>query len=160
MRFSLLPRAIYPKLTDLTPEDLQRDGVRLLMLDFDNTVLPYTSNELTDELLAWADTMQSAGIQLCVVSNSKKPRAIPFCKQAGVGLIREAKKPFAKGIRRCLEQYGIPASEAALVGDQIYTDVLGANCAGIRSILVEPIHLHNVWLKARYALEQPFRTKQ
>lgn len=154
--FSFLPKQLIPKLTDLTPEMLTDHGIRLLMLDFDNTVLPYTSNDPSQALLDWVRMMQDAGLLLCVVSNSRKPRAIPFCEQTGIGLIRRAKKPFSRGIRACLSRYDIPASQAALVGDQIFTDTLGANCAGVRSIVVKPIHLHNFWLKARHFAEQPF----
>ncbi len=144
------------KLTDLTAEELLAQEVRLLMLDFDNTVLPYTSNEPTEELISWVQRIKDAGIEVCVVSNSRKPRAIPFCELTEIGLIRRANKPFSRGIKACLRKYEIPADRAALVGDQIYTDVLGANSAGVRSILVKPIHLHNFWLKARHVLEQPF----
>jgi predicted HAD superfamily phosphohydrolase YqeG len=73
-----------------------------------------------------------------------------------MAVITHAKKPFPKGIKECLEKYGIPALEAALVGDQIYTDTLGANGAGVTSILVKAIDNHNFWLKARHVLELPF----
>ena len=153
---SFLPKQMLPKLTDLTPEMLHKRDIRLLMLDFDNTVLPYTSNVPSQELLDWVAGMKEAGLMLCVVSNSKKPRAIPFCELTQIGLIRKAWKPFSKGIRECLRQYDVLPAHAALVGDQIYTDTLGANCVGVWSIIVKPIHLHNFWLKARHALEQPF----
>ena len=156
MPFSFLPRVIIPKLTDITPELLKERKVRLLMLDFDNTILPYTSREETPELLTWIGTMKECGIELCVVSNSKKNKAPGFCERWGIGCITHSKKPFSRGIRQCLERFAADPSEAALVGDQIYTDVLGANCAGATSILVKPIHLHNIWLKLRHAAEQPF----
>ena len=63
---------------------------------------------------------------------------------------------FTRGIRQCLDQFRIPAEEAAIVGDQIYTDTLGGNLAGITTILVEAIDNHNFWLKARHVLEKPF----
>ena len=156
MPFSLLPKAIFHKLTDVTPEYLRQRGRSLLMLDFDNTMLPYTSKIPTLELLQWLDGMKRGGIRLCVVSNSKKTKALEFCKAHNIGCITRSKKPTGRGIRRCLKQYGVSPEEAALAGDQIFTDVLGANCAGAMSILVKPIHLHNIWLKLRHAAEQPF----
>ena len=60
------------------------------------------------------------------------------------------------GVRYFNKTYGAKAEQAALVGDQIFTDVLGANCAGATSILVKPIHLSNIWLKLRHVAEQPF----
>ena len=79
-----------------------------------------------------------------------------FCSHYGIPCITHAKKPFTKGIRQCLTQFDVPPTEAALVGDQIYTDTLGANCAGVTSILVKAIDNHNFWLKARHVLEKPF----
>ena len=156
MPFSLLPKAIFHRLTDVTPEYLHAHGRKLLMLDFDNTMLPYTSKVPTPELLRWIDGMKRGGITLCVVSNSHKPKSPAFCKTHNIGCITHSKKPGGRGIRKCLARYGVSPDEAALAGDQIYTDVLGANRAGAMSILVKPIHLHNFWLKLRHAAEQPW----
>ena len=157
MPLSFLPKIIAPKLTDLSPELLRARKIRLLMLDFDNTIVPYTTNVPTPEMTAWLDDMNNLeGIQLCIVSNSHKDRVPRFCNERGLACITYARKPSGKGIRECLRKFGIPASEAALVGDQIYTDVLGANSAGLTSILVSAIDNHNFWLKARHVLELPF----
>ena len=156
MPFPLLPTYRTDAITDLTVEDLRRMDIRLLMLDFDNTIVPYTSNEPTRKMLAWLRTMLDSEIQLCIVSNSHNDRVKIFCKKYGLDCITHAKKPFPKGIDQCLQRYGIPKNQCALAGDQIYTDTLGAGCAGIRSILVCAIHNHNFWLKARHVLEKPF----
>lgn len=156
MPFSLLPKLMTRKLTDLTPELLHRHGIRLLMLDFDNTIVPYTTSEPTLDMQAWLYAMKNSDIQLCVVSNSRKDRVKIFCDRYGIDCITHAKKPFSKGIRQCLARYGVAAKEAALVGDQIYTDTLGANGCGVMPILVEAIDNHNFWLKARHVLEKPF----
>lgn len=156
MRFSLLPKVIVPALTDVTPELLQSLGVSLLMLDFDNTIVPYTTDKPTPEMEQWFRQMHSSDITLCIVSNSRKRRVPTFCEARGIPCITHARKPFSKGIRECLTRYGIEPWKAALVGDQIYTDTLGANCAGVTSILVKAIDNHNFWLKARHALELPF----
>ena len=153
---SFLPNIIADKITDLTVERLHQWGVRLLMMDFDNTIVPYTTNEPTEEVRLWLQMMKQSDIKLCVVSNSKKERVLIFCRKYGIDCITHAKKPFPKGIRTCLERYQLPASACALVGDQIYTDTLGANGCGVRSILVKAIHNHNFWLKARHVLELPF----
>ena len=105
---------------------------------------------------AWLHEMQGSDIQLCVVSNSKKDRVKLFCENYAIPCITHAKKPFTKGIRECLAKFGIPASDAAIVGDQIYTDTLGGNAAGVTTILVKAIDNHNFWLKARHVLELPF----
>lgn len=156
MSISLLPKLIARELPQLTPELLHRLGVRLLMLDFDNTIVPYTTDIPTEEMRRWLESMKQSDIQLCVVSNSKRERVKVFCAAYGLDCITHATKPFPKGIRRCLQKYGVPADEAALAGDQIYTDTLGANCLGVTSILVSAIINHNFWLKARHVLELPF----
>ncbi len=156
MPFSLLPKHIAKDVTVLTPEFLSGNGIRLLMLDFDNTVVPYTTNTPSQAMCNWLETMRQSKVTLCVVSNSKKDRVRVFCKEYGLDCITHAKKPFSKGICQCLARYGVPAAQAALAGDQIYTDTLGANCAGVTSILVKAIDNHNFWLKARHVLELPF----
>ena len=156
MPLSPLPDILTDRLTDLTEELLLKRNIRLLMLDFDNTIVPYTTDVPTAEMAAWLRRMNESEITLCVVSNSHKDRVPRFCREYGLGCITHAKKPFSRGIKACLAKYGISASQAALVGDQIYTDTLGANCAGVTSILVKAIHNHTFWLKARHVLELPF----
>ena len=156
MPFSLLPRAVTDKLTDLTPQWLRSRGIKLLMLDFDNTIVPYTTNTPTPAMEAWLREMAASDIQLCVVSNSKRDRVKNFCKEYGLPCITHAQKPFSRGIQACLDTFGIPASQAALAGDQIFTDTLGGNRAGVTTVLVKAIDNHNFWLKARHVLELPF----
>ena len=156
MPFSLLPTLMTDQLTDITAQLLHERNIRLLMLDFDNTIVPYTTSIPTDEMAAWLREMAASDIQLCVVSNSHKDRVKIFCGKYGIPCITHAGKPFTRGIRQCLNQFRIPAKEAAIVGDQIYTDTLGGNLAGITTILVEAIDNHNFWLKARHVLELPF----
>ena len=156
MPLSFLPRHIYSSLTAIRPGKLHELGVRLLMLDFDNTIVPYTTDEPTGEMRQWLQEAGESAVQICVVSNSKRGRVVEFCNTYGIDCITRAKKPFSRGIRECLRKYEMPPASAALVGDQIYTDVLGANCAGVRSILIPAINNHNIWLKLRHVAELPF----
>lgn len=156
MPFPLLPKLITGELTDLTLDILKAHKIRLLMMDFDNTIVPYTTNVPTEKMAAWLRDMNSSEIQLCVVSNSKRDRVKIFCDSYGIDCITHAKKPFTKGINECLAKYGIPAEKSALVGDQIYTDTFGANNAGCMPILVRAIDNHNIWLKLRHVAELPF----
>ena len=89
-------------------------------------------------------------------SNSKKNRVKIFCEKYGIDCITHAKKPFPKGIRECLRKYQISPSQCALVGDQIFTDTMGANGCGVTSVLVNAIDNHNIWLKLRHVAELPF----
>ncbi|MBQ7345319.1 MAG: YqeG family HAD IIIA-type phosphatase [Oscillospiraceae bacterium] len=157
MSFSLLPKFMADALTDIPPDLLVERGVTLLMLDFDNTIVPYTTDEPTPLMAAWLAWVKDCGIRICVVSNSKKDRVKVFCKAHGLHCITHARKPFRKGIRECMERFGETPDTCMLVGDQIFTDTLGANRCGVESVLVKAIHNHNIWLKLRGVLELPFR---
>lgn len=156
MNLLFLPDVMLDALTDVTPEFLKSRGISLLMLDFDNTIVPYTTDVPKETFCTWLQKMQGSDIRLCVVSNSRKPRVVEFCKKYGMDCITHAKKPFSGGIVQCLRQYNAEPKQCALVGDQIYTDTLGANAAGVQSILVRAIDNHNVWLKLRHLAEKPF----
>ena len=156
MKFSLLPKIIVPALTDVSVELLKSRNIKLLMLDFDNTIVPYTTSTPTAKMRDWLEEMVKSDIELCVVSNSHKDRVKIFCEKYGIDCITHAKKPFSRGICECLNKYQIAPENCALVGDQIFTDTLGANCTGVTSILVKAINNHNIWLKLRHGLEMPF----
>ena len=84
MPFSLLPKVVTHAVTDLTPSYFHGKNIRLLMLDFDNTIVPYTTNIPTAKMQVWLETMMESDISVCVVSNSKNDRVKKFCDQYGV----------------------------------------------------------------------------
>ncbi len=153
---SFLPTWTAPTVTQISPDFLKNHGIRLVMLDFDNTIVPYTTNVPTEAVQQWLRNMKESGMVLCIVSNSRKHRVPDFCKKYGLHCITHAKKPSAKGISQCLERFGVKSEEAVLIGDQIYTDTLGGNRAGVKTLLVKSIHNHTVWLKLRHVAEMPF----
>ena len=156
MSFPFFPTLMTESLTNLTPQFLQRIGVRLLMMDFDNTIVPYTTNIPTEKMESWLQMMVQSDIQLCVVSNSKRDRVRVFCGKYGIPVITHAKKPGTRVIEECLAKFGVDRKNAAIVGDQIFTDTLGGNRAGVATILVRAIDNHNIWLKLRHVAELPF----
>ena len=97
MPFSPLPKIITEKLTDITPELLRSRKIRLLMLDFDNTIVPYTTTVPTEEMEAWLKTMNELeDIRLCIVSNSHNDRVPKFCRERNMAVITHAKSPSPK----------------------------------------------------------------
>ena len=150
-----LPDFVFRKLTDIPPSFFAERGLKLILLDFDNTMLPYTTNVPSRELLDWMERMKAAGITLCIVSNSRKARVPAFSETYGVACVTRAAKPDTRGIREAMERFGAKQSETALVGDQMYTDVLGAKRAGVTALIVKSIHNHTIWLKLRHLLEVP-----
>ena len=159
MPFSFLPRLITEELTDITPELLRSRGIKLLMLDFDNTIVPYTTTVPTEKMEDWLTRMNALeDIQVCIVSNSHNDRVPKFCRERGMEVITHAKKPFSKGINQCLAKFCIEPGDAALVGDQIFTDTWGAHNSGVTPLLVKPIRMAgNPGRYLRYAGETPFR---
>lgn len=153
---SFLPDLIFPKITDISPDFLRQQKLTLLLADFDNTMLPYTTNTPPQELLDWIAAVKDAGITLCIVSNSRKPRVPTFCRQYCVECITGANKPGTRGVREALQRFGTEKENTALVGDQIYTDVLCAKLSGVTAFAVKSINNHNIWLKLRHVLEVPF----
>ena len=151
-----LPDMMLPGPTAVTEDMLLSRGIDFLMLDFDNTIVPYTADVPTEDMERWLHMMQTSKVRLCIVSNTKKPRVRDFCEKYGLDYVMHAKKPFHRGIEECLRRFSLRKEHAALVGDQIFTDVLGANTAGLTSILSPAIHNHTVLLKLRHVAELPF----
>jgi len=158
MSFSLTPLYSFHEPTDITPAFLERRGIRFLMLDLDNTIAAYSEHSPSDRILQWADKMKDRGIILYIVSNSaREGRVGTFAQALGVDAIMSARKPSRKGLLRAIGTSGFSAENSALVGDQIFTDTLAANRAGVVSIIVKPRQQANPILALRYALEAPFR---
>lgn len=159
MLFSLLPWRRANSIFELTGESLEGEGVSLLMADLDNTLIPYCAQDPTDALRAWHADLAAHGVTLFLLSNSRRPkRPLRFAAGLGVDYLDHAGKPKTSGFSRAMERYGVTAEQCAMAGDQIYTDVLGANLAGVRSILVEPIRLSgNPGRYLRYWAELPMR---
>ena len=159
MSFSPIPRGVYPSVTAIDPEALARRGVRLVLADLDNTLVPYKVTEPPAEVVAWKEALEERGIQLFLLSNSRKPgRAQRFAQKLGIPYQGHSGKPKRAGYLRAMERMGCTPRETVMVGDQIFTDTLGANNAGVTPLLVEPIRLAgNPGRYIRYALETPFR---
>ena len=157
MAFSLLADFEVRSILDLPPEWFQEYGIRLMLLDFDNTVVAYTVTEPSDKFLRWVEDIQNSGVNVMIVSNSRKSRRVPdFCEKWGLPYIRRAGKPSPKGIQRAMKQFSALPGETALAGDQTFTDVLGSNLAGVTSVLVHPIYFSHLFQRLRYWVELPF----
>ena len=159
MAFSLIPRGVYPSFSALDPKALRAKGIKLVLADLDNTLVPYKVPTPNQEVVAWKDALLAEGIELFILSNSRKPgRAQRFAEALGVPFQGHSGKPKKKGYLRALERMGAKPEQTVMVGDQIFTDILGGNNAGVIPLLVEPIRLAgNPGRYIRYAVETPFR---
>lgn len=159
LAFPLVPVRVVNSIYELIPAALREAGIRLVLADLDNTLVSYEEAMPSPRLIAWKGSLAAQGISLFVVSNSRKSRRCSdFCAALDVPYIHHAGKPRPGGIERALKEAGVSPAEAILVGDQIFTDVWGANRAGVKSVLVKPIAIGRNPLRAvRYAVETPFR---
>lgn len=158
MPFSLIPSHVCGSIFDIDYAALAQRGVKLVLTDLDNTLIPYSQSMPTPELRAWVEQLRKLGLTVFVLSNSRKSRRCPeFCEALGVPYLRHAGKPKAKGYRAVMERMGVMAAETVMLGDQLYTDGLGANNAGVEVFLVKPIEFGNPLRVLRYAAELPFR---
>lgn len=119
-------------------DDLYEQGVRGIIFDIDNTLVPHGAPADQRTLALFGD-FRRMGMKTCLLSNNKEPRVKPFAEQVGSLYIHKAGKPGVKGYERAMELMGTDRKTTVFVGDQIFTDVYGANRAGIRTYLTKPI---------------------
>ncbi len=155
------PTAALKSVLEITPEMLKDMGVEALILDLDNTLTTHNNPQPADGVCEWIDTMKSAGIKLLIVSNNHAPRVTPFAEQLKLEFVPEGAKPLPIGFNKALKQFNLPKSKVCAVGDQIFTDILGAHLSGIKSIFVYPIELEgSFFFKVKRAIEKPLLPKK
>lgn len=136
-----LVEAVY----QLEPERLKELGIRVVLVDLDNTLIAWDNPDGTPELLVWLSEMRVNGIRVIVVSNNKRTRVARAVEKFGVDYIWRALKPFSWGIKKALKRSGEKPEHVVMVGDQLMTDIRAAHRAGIRSILVRPLVESDAW---------------
>lgn len=120
-------------------DKLKQQGVRAIMLDLDNTLVRWNHPDPTPGLLEWLERVREKGMKACIVSNNNSARVGEFARKVGIPFVAGAVKPRRKGFRQAMELLGVTADQTVMVGDQIFTDVLGGNRTGAYTILVVPI---------------------
>ncbi len=120
-------------------EGLRADGIDALLLDIDNTILPRDTNAVPPELLAWTREVVSSGLKVCLVSNNWHERVRVLAVELGFPLVAKAVKPFPFAFWSATRRLGVRARRCAVVGDQLFTDVLGGKLIGARTIMVLPL---------------------
>ena len=120
-------------------EQLYRSGIRGLIYDIDNTLVEH-GMPATERAIKLFEQLRSIGFDTCLISNNKEPRVKPFADAVGSKYVYDAHKPSRKNYIRAMELMSTDTGNTYFIGDQIFTDVYGANRAGIPSILVKPIH--------------------
>ena len=158
MSFSPIPDVTAPDIFSVTVKWLCDKGITLLLVDLDNTLAPYSEDMPSARVLAWMEALQAAGIALFIVSNNRgETRVERYAAACGLPFIKRSGKPNPKGLYQAMEQMGKTREETALMGDQVFTDALAANRAGVLSIVIKPLDMPNLLFYLRYFIELPFR---
>lgn len=142
----LYPNAYFKKVTDITVEFLKENNIQGLMLDIDNTLLDYDLN-IIDGLEKWHNEMIKNGIKTIILSNTnKEKKAKLLSEKIKIDYILFAMKPFKRGFKKAKKKLNLKEENLAIVGDQIFTDIVGGNLCNMFSILVEPIDKKDIFI--------------
>lgn len=142
----LYPNAHLNNVREITTNFLQKNKINALILDVDNTLIDYDKN-LPKETIDWAENLKNSNIKLYILSNTnKKEKVKTVAEKLGIEYMYFAKKPLKTGFKKVQEKLKEPAQNIAVVGDQIFTDIIGGNRCKMFTILVEPIAEKDIWI--------------
>ena len=157
MKHPLLPDRYYAKVTDITPEELGSMGIRAVLSDIDNTLVPYEEPVPTPEIAAWVKSLQDAGITVGLISNNDPERVELFNREMGLFARPKSGKPSTRVLKEYLAHTGLAKEEVTMIGDQLFTDVLCARMGGVSVLLVPPIRdKKTLFFRFKRFLEKPF----
>lgn len=137
----LCPRLYVPSLADVDLDMLAQRGIEAIILDLDNTILPWRDSEVPRESETWIKMAIERGMKLCIASNTRNPRRlVAVARKLGIQALDRIAKPRRKGLMSAMAAMGSTPASTAMIGDQVFTDVLGGNRLGLFTILVRPMH--------------------
>lgn len=142
----LYPNAHFNNVKEITIKFLQENKINALILDVDNTLIDYNKN-LSQEIVTWAEELKAKGIKLYIVSNSNKQQKVKeVAEKLKIEYIFFAKKPLKSGFQKAQKALKEKPQNIGVVGDQIFTDIIGGNRCKMFTILVEPIAEKDIWI--------------
>lgn len=149
------PHLMVESVAEVQAAELKARGIRGVILDLDNTLVLWHQEEMAAEISAWVEELKASGLKLCILSNSVLgSRSQRIAERIGCSFVRKAAKPSRQGFRRAMQAMGTAPGGTAIVGDQMFTDILGGNRSGIYTIMVKPIHTHE-FAYTRYVSRPP-----
>ncbi len=127
-------------------DDLCEQGVRCVLLDRDNTLVPRDIKTAPPEVRAWLSKLHEAGMAVCMVSNNFHTNAVcASAEELGCAVVHHAMKPLPVAVKYAMHMVGVPSEQTVLIGDQIFTDMMAGNLAGVQTILVRPQSRRDLW---------------
>lgn len=135
----LYPDAYYKSIFNINIKDLKESGIKGIIVDIDNTIVPWNDKKVSDEVFNWFTNLIEEGFRLCLISNGMTKRVEYFSNQLDIPAIGTAVKPRKKAFKKALKILGLKKEKVAVIGDQIFTDVLGGNRMEFMTILVDPL---------------------
>lgn len=155
------PDEIYDDVTKITPAELERLGVKGLLLDIDGTLARTKDPAPSRAILDWLEMMKRSGVKLFVLSNNKSPqRTEKYAAMMGAPWRHRSRKPAREGFMDAADKLGLRPEELAIVGDQIYTDVLGGLRCGMKTLMVQSLDTYLWYFPFRRLVELPFRFRR
>jgi len=155
-----MPDIIYNSVYDIDFNSLRKKNIRGLIFDIDNTLVSYKQEKPTENVSALMNKLKSDGFNICFISNNSKQRVDIFNGEFKYLSYPKAGKPFTRYIKEALKAMGLSRENAALIGDQLFTDVAAAKRAKITAVLVNPIEpVETLFFKFKRFLEKPFIKK-
>lgn len=147
-------------ITQITPQQLKAMKIKAVALDVDNTLAEHNHPVPAQGVREWLEQVKAQGIKLLIVSNNKKQRVQPFAQELGLDFVTRAAKPLPVGFWKCARRLSISCREIAVIGDQIFTDILGANLCGAKAVLVSPFAEESGWsFRVRRRFEKKILSK-
>lgn len=137
--FILYPNYVFHRIYDIPLDFFKKHGIDTLLLDVDNTLTTHNNHETDSRVMSWLAAVRGQGIGLMILSNNNKKRVEPFAEKLEMQCIANAAKPLPFRLRQSLGQMEVNPRQTAIIGDQIFTDILCGRLAGCTAILVEPI---------------------
>ena len=134
----LTPDRYVRAVTVVNLDELWAQGKRALLLDRDNTIVPRDTSTVPADVAAWIDHAHGLGFKLCFVSNNWAKNVRPDAERLGTAMVTRAAKPLPFALWHALRKLGVSRKQAVLMGDQVFTDMLGGKLAGIDTVLVAP----------------------
>lgn len=135
----LLPSQFEKSIFDINLDALHKKGIKGIITDLDNTLVEWDRELATEEVRKWFKQVEQYGMKLVIVSNNNMNRVRTFAEPENIIFIHSARKPLKKAFIKACKEMGLRKDEVVVIGDQIFTDVLGGNRAGIHTILVVPV---------------------